>query len=227
VLEVGCGVGAQTIIVARRNPKAHFTCIDVSEPSLSNAEHLAKKAGLTNVTFEQADARYYRASAKVFDHALFCFVLEHVTEPHEVLRHICELVQTGGSVTAIEGDHGSTFFYPPSAKAWRTIQCLIDLQAAIGADALIGRRLYPLFEEVGLREICVSLRPVYADPSRPEWVQGFTERTYVAMIEGARERALAANLINAHDWDEGILDLRQSIQGTFCYTFFKAIGRVS
>ena len=32
VLEVGCGVGAQTRIVAYRNPQAHFTCIDVSEP---------------------------------------------------------------------------------------------------------------------------------------------------------------------------------------------------
>jgi len=226
VLEVGCGVGAQTRIVARRNPQTQFTCIDVSEPSLREAERMARDAGLANAVFEQADVRQYRTSAGLFDHALFCFVLEHVPEPQEVLRHVYKLVRAGGSVTAIEGDHGSTFFHPPSAKAWRTIQCLVDLQAATGADALIGRRLFPLFQEVGLTEIRVSPRAVYADPSRPEWVQGFTERTYIAMIEGARERALEANLISDLEWDEGIRDLRQSIQGTFCYTFFKAVGQV-
>jgi ubiquinone/menaquinone biosynthesis C-methylase UbiE len=226
VLEVGCGVGAQTRIVAYRNPQAHFTCIDVSEPSLKQAALLAERAGLSNVTFEHADVREVRANNGVFDHALFCFVLEHVAEPQEVLRHVSQLVRTGGSITAIEGDHGSTYFYPPSPRAWRTIQCLIDLQAATGGDALIGRRLYPLFKEAGLADIHVTPRAVYADPSRPDWVEGFTKRTYIAMIEGARDRALAADLISADEWELGILDLRRSIQGTFNYTFFKAVGRV-
>jgi SAM-dependent methyltransferase len=226
VLEVGCGVGAQTRIIARRNPHSHFTCIDISESSLQQAAALARMSGLTNVTFVQADVRQYQVGTTPFDHALFCFVLEHVREPQAVLQQVCQLVRPSGTVTAIEGDHGSTYFYPPSARAWRTIQCLIDLQARAGADALIGRRLYPLFCAAGLSNVQVSPRVVYADPSRPAWVEGFTLRTYIAMVEGARDRALASNLISAEDWELGINDLYQSVNGTFNYTFFKAIGRV-
>ena len=215
VLEVGCGVGAQTRIIARRNPHARFTGIDINESSLKHAALLAQRSGLTNVAFEQADVRRYCSALGRFDHALFCFVLEHVPEPEVVLRRVCQLVRPSGTVIAIEGDHGSTYFYPPSARAWRTIQCLIDLQAGSGADALIGRRLYPLFRDAGLTDVHVSPRVVYADPSRPEWVEGFTIRTYIAMVEGARERALAGNLITAEDWDLGIHDLRQAVNGTF------------
>ena len=31
VLEAGCGVGAQTIFLARNSPKVHFTTIDIFE----------------------------------------------------------------------------------------------------------------------------------------------------------------------------------------------------
>jgi SAM-dependent methyltransferase len=216
VLEVGCGVGAQTCIVARRNPEARFTCIDVSETSLQAAEAAARRMNLTNVRFEFGDAINYVPPAQAFDAALFCFVLEHVQKPEAVLEHVMTLLRSGGTLMAIEGDHGSTFFYPPSALAWRTIQCLIDLQAACGGDALIGPRLHALFSCLGVTDVHVEPRVVYADPSRPDWVEWFTERTYIAMVEGTRSQALAA----------GIADLRKSKQGSFSYTFFKAVGQV-
>jgi SAM-dependent methyltransferase len=226
VLEVGCGVGAQTCIVARRNPDAHFTCIDVSEASLQAAEAAARRMNLANVRFELGDATRYARPAQAFDAALFCFVLEHVPNPEAVLEHTMTLLYPGGTLMAIEGDHGSTFFYPPSALAWRTIQCLIDLQAACGGDALIGRRLHALFSGVGVTGVHVDPRVVYSDPSRPDWVEWFTERTYIAMVEGARDQALAAGMMTESEWDAGIADLRKSKLGSFSYTFFKAVGRV-
>jgi SAM-dependent methyltransferase len=38
VLEAGCGVGAQTVTLARNSPGARFTCIDVSPRSLEAAQ---------------------------------------------------------------------------------------------------------------------------------------------------------------------------------------------
>src|SRR3979411_120863 len=55
VLEAGCGVGAQTITLARRSPDAHFTSIDVSADSIAEARRTIEAAGLTNVQFQQAD----------------------------------------------------------------------------------------------------------------------------------------------------------------------------
>src|SRR5919202_5944240 len=54
VLEPGCGVGAQTLTLARRSPGARFTAVDVSTDSLAKAARRAADAGLTNVEFRQA-----------------------------------------------------------------------------------------------------------------------------------------------------------------------------
>jgi SAM-dependent methyltransferase len=224
VLEAGCGVGAQTAILARNNPQAHFTCIDASPNSLEAARTLVRHAGLANVTFQEADIFHLPFPQGNFDHVFVCFVLEHLREPREALRRLGTVLKSGGGVTVIEGDHGSTFFHPRSDAAWRTVQCLIDVQASVGGNALIGRELYPLLLGAGFREIGVSPRFVYVDASRPGWVEGFTRSTYIAMVEGVREQALGMGLITRADWDRGIADLKASAgpNGTFCYTFFKA-----
>ncbi|MCZ0974071.1 hypothetical protein O1L55_28020 [Streptomyces albulus] len=69
-------------------------------------------------------------------------------------------------------------------------------------------------------------RTVYADASRPDLVQGFTRRTFIAMVESVRADALAAGLTGPADWDRGIADLRRTAEpgGTFHYTFFKAVA---
>ena len=73
----------------------------------------------------------------------------------------------------------------------------------------------------------MSPRAVYADASRPRWVDGFTNKTFIAMVEGARELVLRLGLIGASEWADGIADLKRAAlhDGTFCYTFFKATAR--
>ncbi len=65
---------------------------------------------------------------------------------------------------------------------------------------------------------------VYVDSSRPEYVEGFTKNTFIAMVEGAKEQAINSGLITEEAWQKGIADLYRTTEpdGTFCYTFFKA-----
>ena len=81
--------------------------------------------------------------------------------------------------------------------------------------------------DAGVEGVHVSPRMVYVDSSRPDLVDGFTLKTFTAMIEGVRERALAAGLSDANAFDAGIRDLRRTAEadGVFCYTFFKGVGR--
>ena len=129
-------------------------------------------------------------------------------------------------MTVIEGDHGSAYFHPDSIHASKTIQCLIDLQARTGGDSLIGRRLYPLLTQAGFRNTRVSPRMVYVDGSRPALMDGFTRKTFTAMVEGIGEQAVGEGLIDEVTWAQGIRDLYRTAEpdGTFCYTFFKAVG---
>jgi hypothetical protein len=63
---------------------------------------------------------------------------------------------------------------------------------------------------------------VYADPSKPDLVEIFTRKTFIAMVSGVREQAIHASLIDAVAWEQGITDLYTAAgpEGIFCYTFF-------
>lgn len=63
----------------------------------------------------------------------------------------------------------------------------------------------------------------------PELVDGFTRKTLIAMVEGVREQAINLGLITEVEWSKGIADLYRSAasDGTFCYNFFKAVGKKS
>jgi SAM-dependent methyltransferase len=226
VLEAGCGVGAQTVTLARRSPDARFTSIDVSAESIAEAERRARLAGLANVEHRQADIFSLPFGPASFDHVFVCFVLEHLARPVEALEILGGLLRPGGTITVIEGDHGSAYFHPDSPAAHAAIQCQIELQRAAGGDSLIGRQLHPLMTEAGLDAVRVSPRMVYVDSSRPELVDGFTRKTFTAMIEGVREPAIAAGLIDPERFDAGVRDLHRTTEadGVFCYTFFKGVA---
>ena len=227
VLEAGCGVGAQTVTLARNSPGALITSIDVSERSLAEARRAVQTAGLTNVTLQQADIFDLPFEPESFDHVFLCFVLEHLARPAEALKSLKRVLKRGGSITVIEGDHGSTYFYPDSEYVQRAIRCLVELQASASGNALIGRALYPLLRDTGFDDVRVSPRMVYVDSSKPDLVEGFTKKTFTAMVEGVRKAAIENELISEADFDRGIRDLYRTteIDGVFCYTFFKAVGK--
>ncbi|MGI8587880.1 MAG: class I SAM-dependent methyltransferase [Chloroflexia bacterium] len=226
VLEVGCGVGAQTVTLGWRSPDARFTSVDLSADSVAEARRRVKRAGLTNVDFRQADIFALPFDAASFDHVFVCFVLEHLPRPVEALAILKRLLRPGGSITVIEGDHGSAYFYPDSSAARAAIGCQVKMQREAGGNALIGRQVYPLMVEAGFDAVRVSPRMVYVDSSRPELVEGFTKKTFTAMIEGVRESAIAGGLIKPEIFDTGVEALYRTTEadGVFCYTFFKGVG---
>jgi SAM-dependent methyltransferase len=226
VLEAGCGVGAQTIILSAKNPDCDFTSIDVSPKSIKAAYKLLAQHSRTNVRFQVADIFNLPFADNSFDHVFVCFVLEHLSSPAKALKSLRRVLKPGGSISVIEGDHGSAYYFPRSEEAQATINCLIDIQASSGGNSLIGRELYPLLTGCGFQNCTVSPRVVYADSSRPEMVDGFTRKTFIAMVEGVKDRAVSANLISPEDWTRGIKELKRSSlkKGTFNYTFVKAVA---
>src|SRR6266851_1112387 len=208
VLEAGCGVGAQTVTLAQRSPGARFTSVDLSAASLAEAKKKTEAAGITNVQFQKADIFAVPFAPESFDHVFVCFVLEHLSRPVEALVILNRLLRPGGTMTVIEGDHGSTYFHPDSGAAHKAIQCLVELQRLAAGNLMIGRQLYPLKIEAGLEAVHVSPRMVYVDSSRPD---------------------LAAGITDPESFDAGVRDLYRTADsdGVFCYTFFNGVGEKS
>jgi ubiquinone/menaquinone biosynthesis C-methylase UbiE len=224
VLEAGCGVGAQTVTLLRNSPGARLICVDISPDSLVEARRRVSEAGLDGASFQRADILQLPFEPGSFDHVFVCFVLEHLADPKGALGYLKTMLKEGGTITVIEGDHGSAYFHPESEAARRDVECLVRLQRRSGGNALIGRELYPLLHAVGFKDVRVSPRMVYVDSSRPELVEYFTRRTFTAMVAGVREEAISSGMISEGDFDKGIEGLNRTAEedGTFCYTFFKA-----
>lgn len=224
VLEAGCGVGAQTRHVLSNSPGIRLVSVDIARTSLLRAQ---KDTGKDNASFLQADLHNLPFQPKTFDHIFICFVLEHLPDPVEVLRYLKTLLKPKGTITAIEGDHGSAFFYPETEAAVSAWQCLQQLQLQTSGDGHIGRRLYALFKDSGATTIDVTPVPVYCDPSLPEMMGGFADKTIVGMLKGIEEEVLSRKMLSPQIWHQGINDLltlSKSDRGSFSYTFFRTIA---
>lgn len=222
VLEAGCGVGAQTKIIASKNPNSQFISIDISEDSLLEARSLIDELAIPNVRFIQSDIFNLPFSDEYFDVIVLCFVLEHLHDPALALNELKRVQKKGGTLMVIEGDHGSTFFYPNNKHAQEVINCQIELQKRNGGNSNIGRELYPLLKSANLNNVEVCPRMVYVDHSKPKLVEGFIKNTFTAMIEGVKETSIKNGLMNSNDFQKGIDGLYRTAEpdGVFSYTFF-------
>lgn len=217
VLEAGCGIGAQTKIITMKNPNSNFISIDLSLDSIREAKKMIANLGITNVRLKQADIYKLPFKNETFDSVIICFVLELLQNPNQALNELKRVLKKGGTMIAIEGDHGSTIFYPDSEQANMAIACQIQLQKQKGGDVNFGRKLYPMFKSIELSDISISPRIVYVDSTKTQLVDDFIKKTFIAMIEGISDEAI---------FEKGIKDLYRTADsdGVFCYTFFKGFG---
>ena len=127
VLEAGCGVGAQTVILAKRSPEARIVSMDISQGSIYQAMRLVRGEGILNVQFQRADIFRLPFQEDSFDHIFVCFVLEHLSDPLQALQELKKTLRPGGTLTVIEGDHGSCYFHPETQEAlacWRSLNAV-------------------------------------------------------------------------------------------------------
>lgn len=227
VLEAGCGVGAQSILLGGRSPKARFTSIDVSTDSLKQAEAAVRAQGCSNFTFRQADILHLPFEDGHFDAVFVCFVLEHLDDPDAALLELKRVLKPGGEITVIEGDHGSCFWHPETDASLNVWKCMIRAQALHGHDANIGRRIVPLLLRAGLDVRTSGPRWVYGDAVHPKLLDGMVNQIIVPMVQTAKERSLRAGWADERTWAQGIRDLEASgnpPEGTFFYTWFKGVA---
>jgi len=227
VLEAGCGVGGQTRFLVKRSPDALFTCIDVSEKSLATAQRLKAQAGFSHVFFQREDIQHLGFANQSFDHVFVCFVLEHLDDPVGALVELKRVLAPGGTITVIEGDHGSCFWHPETPASLAAWNGLITAQRKIGHDPNIGRRLTPLLTEAGYDVQSCQPAWLYADRLKPTLRDGMVDHIIVPMVQSAEPQILTDHLVPKDVYEQGIRDLSRvdvMDEGTFFYTWFKAVA---
>ena len=197
-----------------------------SAHDLGEAEARLRAAKLPLPRFLQADLRALPFLDAPFDHAFVCFVLEHLSDQDAALAELRRVLRPGGSLTVIEGDHGTTLVHADAAAGREAIRCQVALQRLKGGDADIGRLLYPPLNAAGFRGVRVSPRQIYVDASKPDLIEGFIRRTFTSMVANVRDEAIRFRLTDAAAFDAGVKALLRTAEpdGVFCHTLFRALG---
>jgi len=76
VLEVGCGIGTVSQLIARKTEKGSVLAVDISPESIEKAKVLWSKHN--NLTFKVSDMRDFNEQGRKFDIIVFPDVLEHI-----------------------------------------------------------------------------------------------------------------------------------------------------
>ena len=100
VLDVGCGHGASTLLMAQAFPKSQFVGVDYHAPSVETARTRASEAGLRNAVFEVGDATSY--PGREFDLIAFFDCLHDMADPTGAARHAREALKPNGHCMIVE-----------------------------------------------------------------------------------------------------------------------------
>jgi 2-polyprenyl-3-methyl-5-hydroxy-6-metoxy-1,4-benzoquinol methylase len=100
VLDVGCGLGVPTIMLAEAFPRSTFVGVDPHEESIHAARVAAAEAGVEDrVQFEIGDATSYDGR---FDLVLYFDAVHDFGDPVGALAHARGALAPGGRVVAVE-----------------------------------------------------------------------------------------------------------------------------
>ena len=200
LLEVGCGVGAVLAVLGEEFPGVRLYDVDIERKQLDYARGHLERAGI-EANLVEADATALPFEDESFDHVWMMWFLEHVADPHAVLREARRVLVPHGAITAIEVDYSTCRAKPSTPALEALIRAMVQGMAAAGwSDA--GMRLPRWLHEVGFRE---------GDPGeRPFWWEGEDlagQSSYaadviesalpsLAQLPGAVEEELRAGLVD-------------------------------
>jgi ubiquinone/menaquinone biosynthesis C-methylase UbiE len=169
LIEVGCGVGAQTEILLRRFPQLSITGLDRSEAQLSSANAFLDSSPVAKGRFElhNMDATDLEFDSSSFDAAFLCWVLEHVPEPAKVLSETRRVLRPGSKVVVTEVLNSSFFLEPYSPNTWKYWMGYNDFQISSGGDPFIGAKLGNLLLQQGYKDVRTEIKTWHLDNRCP------------------------------------------------------------
>ena len=191
-LDVGCGPGALTAVLAATLGAAAVTAVDPSPPFVS-----ALRGRLPGVRVEQARAEALPFPDAAFDLTAAQLVVPFLDDPVRGLAEMRRVTRSGGRTGACVWDHAGGS--GPLALFWRAVADL-DPRSR-GEAAMPGTaqgQLVELAGAAGLREVdpaALTVQVTFADAD--DWWEPFTlgvgpAGDHVAGLDDAGRRALRA-----------------------------------
>ena len=152
VADVGCGLGASTVLMAKSYPKSEFVGFDYHDKSIEKARERAKEAGLGgNIRFEIAMAKNY--PGKDYDFVTFFDCLHDMGDPKGASAHVHSTLKKDGTWMIVEPMAGDKLEdnLNPVGRAFYGASTLLCTPASLSQE--VGLALGAQAGEKRLREV--------------------------------------------------------------------------
>lgn len=226
VIEIGSGVGAQTEILLRYYPEIHITSVERSAGQIVEAKRVLARLpeGKGRVTFAEEDAGHLSFERDSFDAAFLCWILEHVSNPAQVLSEACRVLVPGSPIVINEVLNATFFIDPYSPKTLQYWMAFNEHQISIGGDPFVGAKLGNLLQGAGFKDIRTTVKTFHYDNRSPGARAEFLAYWSDLLLSGAPE-LLAAKRVSKAVVEGMRIELdrvARSPNAVFFYSFIQA-----
>lgn len=230
IIEVGCGVGAQTEILLRRFPKLKVTGVDLSDKQLAAAKSYIENSPGTKDRFEfhQMSADDLTFEADTFDGAYLCWILEHVPNPAQVLSEVRRVLRPGSEIVVTEVMNSSFFLDPYSPNVWKYWMAFNDYQYDKAGDPFIGAKLGNLLTQVGYHQVKTEVKTWHFDNRFPA-VRKKAIHFWTSLLLSAADQLVAEKYVD----EDVVLKAKEELDrvandpnAVFLYSFMQARAQV-
>jgi 2-polyprenyl-3-methyl-5-hydroxy-6-metoxy-1,4-benzoquinol methylase len=155
VADVGCGLGASTVLMAKHYPKSEFVGFDYHDKSIESAKLRAKEAGVGDrIRFELAKAKDYRG--KDYDFVTFFDCLHDMGDPAGASAHVRSTLKSDGTWMIVEPFAGDKLEdnLNPIGRAFYGASTLLCTPASLSQE--VGLALGAQAGEKRLRDVVTS-----------------------------------------------------------------------
>jgi len=139
ILDVGCGDGYLSCLIAKGNPRAHITGIDDEESGIRQANSMTARTGLRNLEFRHVPAGLIPFGDAEFPVVVLADVIEHVPQVPAMLRELKRVLAGGGVliVTTPNRQPGSVWDVR-HVKEYTPRELRSELEAFFSVDVVCG-----------------------------------------------------------------------------------------
>jgi len=229
LLEVGCGVGAQSEILLRRFPDLKLTGIDLSTKQMDVAKKLLAETPWAKGRYnlQEMDATNMKFAANSFDGAFLCWILEHVPDPIRVLSEVRRVLRPASIVYITEVMNASFFLDPYSPNVWKYWMAFNEYQMAQKGDPFVGAKLGNFLMQLGYRDIHTEVKTWFLDNRSPQLRKDSVEY-WTELLLSASDQLVAANYVSAEIVEGMKIEMAKVANdpnAVFYYSFIQASAR--